>query len=118
MVVSTLMKDMKYSKVLWGRVGGKIGFSFMGMAVFPVTRPSYAQAGTSIPVANSHVDVIMGIYYGLSVFSPIIAAVILVFLCLIYLFRVIAKATFARWAFSVIVAGAALYISNMLFYIN
>ncbi|WP_208440084.1 conjugal transfer protein [Bartonella raoultii] len=77
-----------------------------------MSESAYAQTETK------GLDVFMGMQYGLSILIPIIAAIILLFLLLIYIFRVIAKATFMRWAFSVIIAGAAFYISHILFHLQ
>lgn len=60
----------------------------------------------------------MSVQYGLSILVPIVAAIILLLLLLIYIFRIIARATFMRWAFSVIIAGAAFYISHILFHLQ
>lgn len=77
-----------------------------------ITQSVFAQTETK------SLDVFMSVQYGLSILVPIAAAIILLFLLLIYIFRIIARATFMRWAFSVIIAGAAFYISHILFHLQ
>ncbi|WP_273790546.1 conjugal transfer protein [Bartonella sp. CM31XJBT] len=77
-----------------------------------ITQSAYAQTETK------SLDVFIGMQYGLSIIIPVVAAIILLLLLLIYIFRIIARATFIRWAFSVIIAGAAFYISHILFHLQ
>lgn len=77
-----------------------------------VPQSAYTQTETK------SLDVFIGMQYGLSILIPAVAAIILLFLLLIYIFRIIARATFMRWAFSVIIAGAAFYISHILFHLQ
>lgn len=77
-----------------------------------ISKSAYAQTETK------SLDVFMGMQYGLSILVPIVATIILLFLLLIYIFRIIARATFMRWAFSLIIAGAAFYISHILFHLQ
>ncbi|WP_330168316.1 conjugal transfer protein [Bartonella grahamii] len=77
-----------------------------------ITQSAYAQMETK------SLDVFIGMQYGLSIIIPAVAAIILLLLLLIYIFRIIAKATFMRWAVSVIIAGAAFYISHILFHLQ
>ncbi|UTO29440.1 conjugal transfer protein [Bartonella harrusi] len=77
-----------------------------------MTQVAYSQT------KNRSIDIFIGMQYGLSMVIPIVGAVLLLLLLLIYLFRIISKATFIRWSFSVIMASAAFYISSLLFYIN
>lgn len=105
-------KKMKQSNILDAETGKKISGIIITSIVFLLTEPAYAQTGTKA------IDIFTGMQYGLSIIIPIVGAIIFLFLLLIYLFRIISKATFIRWSFSVIVAGAAFYISALLFYIN
>ncbi|WP_375645956.1 conjugal transfer protein [Bartonella sp. TT29SHDZB] len=77
-----------------------------------ITQSAYAQTETK------SLDVFIGMQYGLSIIIPIVAVILLLLLLLIYIFRIIARATFMRWAFSVIIAGAAFYISHILFHLQ
>lgn len=77
-----------------------------------ITQSAYAQMETK------SLDVFIGMQYGLSIIIPAVAAIILLLLLLIYIFRIIAKATFMRWAVSVIIAGATFYISHILFHLQ
>ncbi|WP_375685411.1 conjugal transfer protein [Bartonella sp. TT110JLCBS] len=77
-----------------------------------ITQSAYAQTETK------SLDVFIGMQYGLSIIIPIVAVILLLLLLLIYIFRIIARATFMRWAFSIIIAGAAFYISHILFHLQ
>ncbi|WP_375640398.1 conjugal transfer protein [Bartonella sp. MM55XZML] len=90
----------------------KISAIFITFIALLITQSSYAQTETK------SLDVFIGMQYGLSIIIPIVAAIILLLLLLIYIFRIIARATFMRWAFSVIIAGAAFYISHILFHLH
>ncbi|WP_375650564.1 conjugal transfer protein [Bartonella sp. OT172YNZD] len=90
----------------------KISAIVITSVMFLVTQSAYAQTETK------SLDVFIGMQYGLSIIIPIAAAIILLLLLLIYIFRIIARATFIRWAFSVIIAGAAFYISHILFHLQ
>ncbi|GAA5096031.1 conjugal transfer protein [Bartonella acomydis] len=103
---------MKQSNILQAKTGNKISAIFITLIIFLVTQSVWAQTKTK------SIDVLIGMQYGLSMVIPIVCAVLLLFLLIIYVFRIIAKATFIRWAFSVIIAGAAFYISHILFYIQ
>ncbi|WP_413154359.1 conjugal transfer protein [Bartonella sp. cb54] len=112
---------MKCLNALQAKVNNKIGIVFTTTILFLATQSAYVQAKANkadIQTAIDKADLLMGMRYGLSMFIPVAAAVILLFLVLIYAFRIIARTTFARWAFSTIIAGAAFYLSNILFYIN
>ncbi|WP_273723071.1 conjugal transfer protein [Bartonella sp. AU18XJBT] len=103
---------MKRSKILQAETYNNISAIVITSIVFFITQSAYAQTATK------SLDIFIGMQYGLSMVIPGAAAIILLFLLLIYIFRIITKATFIRWAFSVIIAGAAFYISHMLFYIQ
>ncbi|WP_375649698.1 MULTISPECIES: conjugal transfer protein [unclassified Bartonella] len=90
----------------------KISDIFITFIMLLITQSAYAQTETK------SLDVFIGMQYGLSIIIPIVAAIMLLLLLLIYIFRIIAKATFMRWAFSVIIAGAAFYISHILFHLQ
>ncbi|WP_375686447.1 MULTISPECIES: conjugal transfer protein [unclassified Bartonella] len=90
----------------------KISAIFITLIALLVTQSAYAQTETK------SLDVFIGMQYGLSILIPIVAIIILLLLLLIYIFRIIARATFMRWAFSVIIAGAAFYISHILFHLH
>ncbi|WP_332060093.1 conjugal transfer protein [Bartonella sp. CB74] len=93
----------------------------MATIMFLATQSAYVQAKANKADMQAVIDkasLLMGMRYGLSMFIPILAAVVLLFLVIIYACRIIARTTFARWAFSTIIAGAAFYLSNILFYIN
>ncbi|WP_375645555.1 conjugal transfer protein [Bartonella sp. AA56HLJMS] len=90
----------------------KISIIFITSIMLLITQSTYAQTETK------SLDVFIGMQYGLSIIIPMVAAVILLLLLLIYIFRIIARATFMRWAFSVIIAGAAFYISHILFHLQ
>ncbi|WP_019221071.1 hypothetical protein [Bartonella senegalensis] len=90
----------------------KISLVFTTLVVFLTIQPSCAQT------TSKGLEILIGMQYGLSIIIPIFAAIILFFLLLIYLCRIISRITFARWSFSVVIAGAAFYISSILFYIN
>ncbi|WP_455477903.1 conjugal transfer protein [Bartonella sp. B10] len=103
---------MKQSSALQARADSKIGTAFATAIIFLVTQSVYAQTKTK------DMDILICMQYGLSTIVPLAAAVIFVFLLIIYIFRLIAKATFARWALSIIIAGVAFYISHILFHIS
>ncbi|WP_375617809.1 MULTISPECIES: conjugal transfer protein [unclassified Bartonella] len=90
----------------------KISAIFITFIALLITQSAYAQTETK------SLNVFIGMQYGLSIIIPIVAAIILLLLLLIYIFRIIARATFMRWAFSVIIAGAAFYISHILFHLQ
>ncbi|WP_375654611.1 MULTISPECIES: conjugal transfer protein [unclassified Bartonella] len=90
----------------------KISVIVITSVMLLITQSAYAQTETK------SLDVFIGMQYGLSILIPIVAGIILLLLLLIYIFRIIARATFMRWAFSVIIAGAAFYISHILFYLH
>ncbi|WP_455476218.1 conjugal transfer protein [Bartonella sp. B17] len=106
------MQNMKCSNIFKIKVGSKLDIAFITAIIFLMAPPAYAQATVN------HMHVLMDMRHGLSMLIPIAAAVMLAVLLLIYVLRIIAGATFARWAFSIIIAGAAFYISNILFYIH
>ncbi|MBX4335902.1 TrbC/VirB2 family protein [Bartonella raoultii] len=87
----------------------KLNTIFLILIMLLATQPVYAQA------TNKNIDLITGLQYGLSIIVPMIAAIILLFLLILCVFRFIARATFVRWAFSTIIAGVAFYVSNILF---
>ncbi|MCZ2157913.1 conjugal transfer protein [Bartonella sp. 220] len=103
---------MKQLNTLQAETCKRIRDFFITLIMFLLTQQAYAQTTTKF------IDIFIGMQYGLSMVIPIAGAVIFLFLLLIYLFRIISKATFIRWSFSVIVAGAAFYISALLFYIT
>ncbi|WP_375666175.1 conjugal transfer protein [Bartonella sp. TT121SHDZB] len=103
---------MKQSNILQAKTCNNINTIVITSIACLMTQSVYAQTG------SKSLDVLIGVQYGLSMVVPIAAAIILLFLLLIYILRIIARATFIRWAFSVIIAGAAFYISHMLFYIQ
>ncbi|WP_455479323.1 TrbC/VirB2 family protein [Bartonella sp. B23] len=103
---------MKCSNTLQTKVSGKIRIVLAIFIMFLMIQPAYAQE------KMNKIDMLIGLQYGLSMLIPIAGAVILLFLLLIYAFSLITKATFLRWAFSVIIASAAFYISRILFYIT
>ncbi|WP_139412513.1 conjugal transfer protein [Bartonella mastomydis] len=103
---------MKQSDTFQKNMCNKISVIFITSMLLLVTQPAYAQTEAK------SLDVFIGMQYGLSIFIPIVAAIVLLFLLLIYIFRIIARATFMRWAFSVIIAGAAFYISHILFHLQ
>ncbi|WP_455474042.1 conjugal transfer protein [Bartonella sp. B30(2025)] len=112
MIILAVIKNMKCSNTFKVRIGHKVDMAFIAAIMFFVTQPAYVQATTH------DAYLLMGVHYGLSMLIPIIAAILFVFLLIIYLLRFIAKATFLRWAFSIVLAGAAFYLSNILFYIH
>ncbi|WP_175869112.1 conjugal transfer protein [Bartonella gabonensis] len=103
---------MKQLNTLQVKICNKIRVIVVTSMMFLGSESAYAQTETK------SLDVFMGMQYGLSILVPIVAAIILSFLLLIYIFRIIARATFMRWAFSVIIAGAAFYISHILFHLH
>nr|AAM82200.1 TrwM-like protein [Bartonella henselae str. Houston-1] len=105
-------KNMESLNILRTKTVRKISFIFTALVVFLTTQPSCAQT------TSKGLEILIGMQYGLGIIIPIFAAIILFFLLLIYMCRIISRITFARWAFSVIIAGAAFYISSILFYIN
>ncbi|UNF43724.1 conjugal transfer protein [Bartonella krasnovii] len=103
------MKQLNTFRV---KIYNKINSIIVTSMIFLISESAYTQTETK------SLDVFTGVQYGLSILIPIIAAFILLFLLLIYIFRIIARATFMRWAFSVIIAGAAFYISHILFHLQ
>ncbi|WP_273789281.1 conjugal transfer protein [Bartonella sp. ML70XJBT] len=103
---------MKQLNTFQRKLYNKISVIVIISMMLLITRFAYAQTETK------SLDIFMSVQYGLSILVPIVAAIILLFLLLIYIFRIIAKATFIRWAFSVIIAGAAFYISHILFHLQ
>ncbi|UNF51923.1 conjugal transfer protein [Bartonella krasnovii] len=103
------MKQLSTFKV---KTCNKINVIIITSIMLLITQSVFAQTETK------SLDVFMSVQYGLSILVPIAAAIILLFLLLIYIFRIIARATFMRWAFSVIIAGAAFYISHILFHLQ
>ncbi|UNF29007.1 conjugal transfer protein [Bartonella krasnovii] len=103
------MKQLSTFKV---KTCNKINVIIITSIMLSITQSVFAQTETK------SLDVFMSVQYGLSILVPIAAAIILLFLLLIYIFRIIARATFMRWAFSVIIAGAAFYISHILFHLQ
>ncbi|OPB33435.1 conjugal transfer protein [Bartonella taylorii] len=106
------MKQLNTFQTKIENVSNKICVVFITPILFLATQPTYAQEKTN------EVDVFIGMQYGLSIIIPIAAAIVLLFLLLLWVFRLIARATFARWAFSVVIAGAAFYLSHILFHIS
>ncbi|WP_455481888.1 conjugal transfer protein [Bartonella sp. B35(2025)] len=102
---------MKQLNALQAKAGSKIGAAFAIIIMFLATQSVCAQT------IIRNIDILIGMQYGLSMIIPLVAAVIFLFLLVIYIFRLIARATFVRLAFSVIIAGVAFYISHVLFYI-
>lgn len=103
---------MKQLNILHVKISNKMSAIIIASIISLIVQPSYAQTKTK------SLDILMSMQYGLSMVIPIVCTVILLFLLLIYIFRIIARATFIRWAFSVIIAGAAFYISHILFHIQ
>ncbi|WP_273754893.1 conjugal transfer protein [Bartonella sp. MM73XJBT.G] len=103
---------MKQLNILRVKIYNKINVIIITSMMLLITQSAYAQ--TEI----KSLDVFMSVQYGLSILVPIVAAIVLLLLLLIYIFRIIARATFMRWAFSVIIAGAAFYISHILFHLQ
>ncbi|WP_254475094.1 conjugal transfer protein [Bartonella sp. B1098] len=103
---------MKKLNTFQEKICNNISVIVITSMVLLITQYAYAQTEAK------SLDVFIGMQYGLSILIPMAAAIILLFLLLIYIFRLIAKATFMRWAFSVIIAGAAFYISHILFYLQ
>ncbi|WP_375703229.1 conjugal transfer protein [Bartonella sp. AD13SXNS] len=103
---------MKQLNILQAKTCNNISIIVIVLIVCLITQSAYAQTETR------SLDVFIGMQYGLSMVIPIAAAIILLFLLLIYILRIIARSTFIRWAFSVIIAGAAFYISHILFNIQ
>ncbi|WP_156851144.1 conjugal transfer protein [Bartonella refiksaydamii] len=106
------MKQLNTFQKKIENVSNRIRVSFIIPVLFLATKPTYAQEKTN------NIDVFIGMQYGLSVIIPIASAIIFVFLLLLWAFRIIARVTFARWAFSVVIAGAAFYLSHILFHIS
>lgn len=104
-------KDMRSSNTLWKKINRRIGDIFAFLAVFLISWPVYAQE------KMSKIDMLIGLHYGLSMIVPIAGAIMLLFLLIIFAFNLVSKATFLRWAFSIIIASAAFYISRILLYI-
>ncbi|EJF82878.1 hypothetical protein MCU_01265 [Bartonella elizabethae Re6043vi] len=103
---------MKQLSTFQGRICNKTHVIIITLTMLLITQSAYAQTETN------NLNAFMGVQYGLSIIIPISAAIILFLLLLIYIFRIIARATFMRWAFSVIIAGAAFYISHILFHLQ
>ncbi|MCZ2328770.1 TrbC/VirB2 family protein [Bartonella sp. F02] len=89
----------------------KIAVSFASVILFLIIQPVYAEPASGIR------DILRDIQAGLDTIVPIIAGIILLCLLIGYLFRLIKKSTFIRWAISIIIAGLAYYITNLLFHI-
>ncbi|WP_406604057.1 conjugal transfer protein [Bartonella gliris] len=106
---------MKQSNTFQAKTNSK---SRKSMAAFAALVMFLAAQSVNAQSTAQSVDVFIGMQYGLSMIIPIVGAIILLFLLIIYVFRLIARATFMRWTFSVIIAGAAFYISNILFHIS
>ncbi|WP_455481467.1 conjugal transfer protein [Bartonella sp. B12(2025)] len=106
------MKSVKQSNTSQSQICSKVSIAFVTAIIFLKTQSVYAKK------TIKDVDVLTGMHYGLGTIVPIIAAFILVFLLIIYMCRIIAKTTFTRWAFSTIIAGAAFYISHILFHVD
>ncbi|WP_375624414.1 MULTISPECIES: conjugal transfer protein [unclassified Bartonella] len=103
---------MKQSNTFQAKTCNRINVIIITSMMLLITQSAYAQTETE------NLDAFIGMQYGLSILIPIVAIIILLLLLLIYIFRIIAKATFIRWAFSVIIAGAAFYISHILFHLH
>lgn len=103
---------MKQLNTLRVKIYNNINVVIITSMTLLITQFAYAQ--TEI----KSLDVFMSVQYGLSILIPIVAVIVLLLLLLIYIFRIIARATFMRWAFSVIIAGAAFYISHILFHLQ
>ncbi|WP_375606608.1 MULTISPECIES: conjugal transfer protein [unclassified Bartonella] len=103
---------MKQSNTFQAKSCNRINVIIITSMMLLITQSAYAQTETE------SLDAFIGMQYGLSILIPIVAIIILLFLLLIYIFRIIARATFIRWAFSVIIAGAAFYISHILFHLH
>ncbi|WP_208437066.1 conjugal transfer protein [Bartonella taylorii] len=102
---------MKYANTLQTKISRKVSTVLAALTVFLTIQPTCAQE------KMSKLDMLIVLQYELSIIIPIAGAVMLLFLLLIYAFRLITKATFLRWAFSIIIASAAFYLSRILFYI-
>ncbi|WP_336293867.1 conjugal transfer protein [Bartonella sp. CB169] len=107
---------MKQSDTSQPKIFRNMGNVFVMAIMFLEAQPGYAQKSVSEIIRN--MDILTGMHYGLSTVVPVTAIIILIFLLIIYMLRIIAKATFKRWVFSTIVAGAAFYISHLLFNID
>ncbi|EJF74695.1 hypothetical protein MEC_01219 [Bartonella alsatica IBS 382] len=94
------------------KVDRKVSIVFITSIILLATQSAYAQT------INKNIDLLMNIHYGLSITVPIVAVLIFFLLLISYMCRLIKRATFIRWAFSIIMAGAAFYISNILFYMS
>ncbi|ETS16858.1 hypothetical protein Q648_01018 [Bartonella quintana JK 12] len=117
MITSTIMKmkNMKELNTFQAKTenkNNKISTVFATLIIFLAAQSACAQT------ASKNIDVFIGVQYGLTLIIPIAAAIIFLFLLLIYVFRIISRVTFVRWTFSVIIAGAAFYISSILFHIT
>lgn len=103
---------MPYFNNIMTKNSNKISTFLVILIVFLTTQSTHAQE------KMSKMDILIGLHYGLSTIIPIIGAVILLLLLIVYAFRLVSRDTFFRWAFSIIIASAAFYISNVLFYIT
>ncbi|UNE54087.1 conjugal transfer protein [Bartonella machadoae] len=103
---------MKLLNILQAKINKRIQSLIITPIMFLIIQPVYAQT------KEKSIDLFIGVQYGLGMFVPIIGAILFLLLLPIYLFRIISKATFVRWLFSIIVASAAFYISSLLFYIK
>ncbi|WP_039951892.1 hypothetical protein [Candidatus Bartonella washoeensis] len=103
---------MKQSNTFQAKMNSKSIAAFATLFMFLAIQSVNAQSTTQ------KVDIFVGVQYGLSMIVPILGAIIFLFILLIHLFRIISRATFIRWSFSVIMAGAAFYLSSILFYIT
>ncbi|EJF79817.1 Uncharacterised protein [Candidatus Bartonella washoeensis] len=103
---------MKKSNTFQAKTNRKSIVSFVTLITFLAIQSVNAQSATH------SIDIFVGMQYGLSMIIPIVGVVLLLFVFLIYVFRLITRPTFMRLTFSVFVAGAAFYISNILFHIS
>ncbi|WP_332065813.1 conjugal transfer protein [Bartonella sp. CB189] len=119
MVTSIIVKfkNMKYLDTFLVKVNRQASVIFMATIMFLTTQSANVHAETIVQAAVD-ADTLTNLYYGLSLLVPLIAAILFLFLLIIYVLRIIARTTFVRWSFSVLIAGAAFYISNILFHIN
>ncbi|MCZ2203607.1 TrbC/VirB2 family protein [Bartonella sp. A5(2022)] len=98
----------KQSNTLQIRIRNKITAAFVAIIMLLMTQTAYAQT-------ISYIRDVIEIQYALNIIVPIVAAFILLCLTIGCLFRIIAKSTFVRWAISVVIAGSAFFVSNVLF---
>ncbi|EJF80493.1 hypothetical protein [Bartonella doshiae] len=114
MITSIVMriKNFKRPNILQTKSDHKISASFVTLITALATQSAFAKEKVN------NVDVFIGIQYGLSMIVPIVGAVLFLLLFILCIFRIIARATFVRWAFSVIIASTAFYITHILFHIT